>query len=50
MKVYYGRRTEHGCAVDADLPPGALKGKIWISDRFDACDEELAQLFSGEGK
>lgn len=27
--------------------PGALKGKIRISDDFDAYDEEIAETFSG---
>lgn len=28
--------------------PGALRGKIWISDDFDEPDEELLALFYGE--
>ena len=38
--------------VQADPLPrqgGQLKGKIWIAEDFDAFDEELEKLFTGEG-
>jgi prevent-host-death family protein len=46
----YGKPVAKLSAVDADLAPrrpGALKGKIWIADNFEAFDEELEALFSG---
>ena len=29
--------------------PGALQGKIWVSEHFDDADEELERLFYGDG-
>jgi hypothetical protein len=41
---------ESPAAVQARRKPGRLKGAIQMTDDFDACDDEIADLFdSGPG-
>jgi prevent-host-death family protein len=49
----HGKPVAKLLAVEGELPPrrpGALKGKIWIADNFDEFDEELEELFYGQGE
>lgn len=49
----HGKPVAKLSSVAGDLPPrrpGALKGKIWIADDFDAFDGELEHLFYGAGE
>jgi prevent-host-death family protein len=46
----HGKPVARMSPVEGELPPrqpGALKGKIWIADNFDAFDEELEEMFYG---
>jgi prevent-host-death family protein len=46
----HGKPIAKLSALEKDLSPrqpGALKGKIWISDNFDEFDAELEEMFSG---
>ena len=48
----YGKPVAILSRAEGNLPPrqpGALKGKIWVSEQFDDADEELEQLFYGDG-
>lgn len=49
----HGKPIARLSPLEGDLPPrqpGALKGKIWIADNFDAFDEELEEMFYGKSE